>query len=106
MLTIILVHIEGSCLSSETNHARNSVQNVIFCILKIPCDTIQKTFVCVILCLKSVVRLPYVLAEIESLQTLILHVTIEYTFDLAEHNVERLNVSCFVTGGHMFQPRY
>ena len=30
MLTIILVHSEGSCLSSETNHARNSVQNMMF----------------------------------------------------------------------------
>ena len=28
-----------------------------------------------------------------------LHVTIEYTFDLAVRNVERLNVSRFVTGG-------
>ena len=35
-----------------------------------------------------------------------LHVTIEYTFDLAVRNVERLNVSRFVTGVHMFQPRY
>ena len=35
-----------------------------------------------------------------------LHVTIEYTFDLAVRNVERLNVSSFVTGVHMFQPRY
>ena len=32
--------------------------------------------------------------------------TIEYTFDLAVRNVERLNVSRFVTGVHMFQPRY
>ena len=30
VLVIILVQSEGSCLSSETNHARNSVQNVIF----------------------------------------------------------------------------
>ena len=30
VLTIILVHSQGSCLSSETNHARNSAQNVIF----------------------------------------------------------------------------
>ena len=30
VLTIILVHSEGSSLSSETNHARNSVLNVIF----------------------------------------------------------------------------
>ena len=30
VLKIILVHSEGSCLSSETNHARNSVQKVIF----------------------------------------------------------------------------
>ena len=28
-----------------------------------------------------------------------LHVTTEYTFDLAVHNVELLNVSGFVTGG-------
>ena len=28
-----------------------------------------------------------------------LHMTIEYTFDLAVRNVERLNVSRFVTGG-------
>ena len=52
----------------------DSVQICDFCILKIPCDvifcaTIPKTFVCIILCLKSVIRLPYVLTEIESLQT-------------------------------------
>ena len=35
-----------------------------------------------------------------------LHVTIEYTFDLAVCNVERLNASRFVTGVHMSQPRY
>ena len=35
-----------------------------------------------------------------------LHVTIECTFDLAVRNVERLNVLRFVTGVHMFQPRY
>ena len=35
-----------------------------------------------------------------------LHVIIEYTFDLAVSNVERLNVSRFVSGVHMFQPRY
>ena len=35
-----------------------------------------------------------------------LHVTIEYTLDLAVRNVERLNVSSFVMGVHMFQPRY
>ena len=35
-----------------------------------------------------------------------LHVTIEYTFDLAVRNVERLNVLHFVMGVHMFQPRY
>ena len=35
-----------------------------------------------------------------------LHVTIEYTFDLAVRNVERLNVSPFVKGVHLFQPRY
>ena len=33
-------------------------------------------------------------------------VTIEYTFDLTVCNVEQLNVSRFVTGVHMFQPRY
>ena len=35
-----------------------------------------------------------------------LHVTIEYTVDLAVRNVEQLNVSRFVRGVHMFQPRY
>ena len=35
-----------------------------------------------------------------------LHVTIEYTFNLAVRNVEGLNVSCFATGVHMFQLRY
>ena len=35
-----------------------------------------------------------------------LYVTLVYTFDLAVRNVEQLNVSRFVTGGHMFQPRY
>ena len=33
-----------------------------------------------------------------------LHVTIEYTFDLAVRNVERLNVSRFVTGCICFNP--
>ena len=38
-----------------------------------------------------------------------LHITIEYTFDLAVRNVERLNVSCFVMGvavilfGHFYR---
>ena len=44
------------------------------------------------------------LTEIESLQTDYTR-PIEYTFDLAVRNVERLNVSRFVTGVHMFQPR-
>ena len=35
-----------------------------------------------------------------------LHVTIEYTFDFAVRNVERPNVTRFVTGVHMFQTRY
>ena len=35
-----------------------------------------------------------------------LDVTIEYTFGLAVRNDERLNVSRFITGVHMFQPRY
>ena len=35
-----------------------------------------------------------------------LHVIKEYTFDLAVRNVEQLNASRFVTGVHMFQPRY
>ena len=35
-----------------------------------------------------------------------LHMTIEYTFDLAVRNVGQLNVSRFVTGVHMFQPRH
>ena len=73
VLKIILVHSEGSCLSSETNHARNSVQKVIFVYSKyhdvIFVPPYCKTFVCVILCLKSVIRLPYVLTEIECLQT-------------------------------------
>ena len=33
-----------------------------------------------------------------------LHVTIEYTFDLAVRNAERLNVSRFVTGCICFNP--
>ena len=35
-----------------------------------------------------------------------LHVTIEYTFDLAVRNDERLHVTRFVMGVHSFQPRY
>ena len=72
VLKIILVHSEGSCLSSETNHARNSVQKVIFVYSKyhdiIFVPPYCKTFDCVIFCLKSIIRLPYVLTEIECLQ--------------------------------------
>ena len=109
MLTIILVHSEGSCLSSETNHARNSVQNVIFvfskyhvmsflchhtanfCLLHFVLEVCRKIAICVDRNRIVASRLP---------------VTIEYTFDLAVRNVERLNASRFVTGVHMCQPRY
>ena len=109
MLTIILVHGEGSCLSSETNHARNSVQNVIFVfskyhVMSFLCNHTEN------LCLRhfvlEVCRTIAICVDRNRIFANILHVTIEYTFDfiiLAVHNIERLNVSHFVTGGaYMF----
>ena len=109
MLTIILVHSEGSCLSSETNNARNSVKNVIF--------VFSKYHVMVFLChhteqfclrhfVLEVCRKIAICVDRNIIFANRLHVTIEYTFDLDVRNVERLNVSRFVTGVHMFQPRY
>ena len=79
-----------------------SLQNTMSCHF---CATILKTFVCVILCLKSVVRFA-ICVDRNRIFANRLHMTIEYTFDLAVRNVERLNVSHFVTGVHMYQPRY
>ena len=109
MLTIILVHSEGSCLSNETNHARNSVQNVIFVFSKYH----VMSFLChhaENFCLRhfvpEVCRAIAICVDRNRIIANRLHVTIEYTFDLAVRNVERLNVSRVVTGVHMFQPRY
>ena len=102
---IILVHSEGSCLSSETNHARNSVQNVIFVFSKYH----VMSFLChhtENFCLRhfvlEVCRMIVMCVDRNRISANRLHMTIEYTFDLAMRNVERLNVSRFVTGVHMF----
>ena len=109
MLTIILVHSEGSCLSSETNHARNSVQNVIFVfskyhVMSLLCNHTEN------FCLRhfvlEVCRTIAICVDRNRIFAKRLHVTIEYTFDLAVRNVERPNVSRFVTGVHRFQPIY
>ena len=109
MLTVILVHSEGSCLSSETNHARNGVQNVIF--------VFSKYHVMLFLCHHTenfylrhfVLEVSCTIAICVDRNRIFanrLHVTIEYTFNLAVRNVELLNVPRFVRGVHMFQPRY
>ena len=109
MLTVILVHSEGSCLSRETNHARNSVQDVIF--------VISKYHVMSFLChhTENFYLRHFVLEVCRTIAMCVdrnrifanrLHVTIEYTYDLDVRNVERLNVSRFFRGVHMFQPRY
>ena len=103
------MHSEGSCLSSETIRAINSVQNVIF--------VFSKYHVMLILCHRTenyclhhfvleVCRTIAICVDRNRIFATRLHMTIEYTFDLAVRNVERLNVSRFVTGVHMFQPRY
>ena len=106
---IILVHSEGSCLSSETNHARNSVQNVIFVFSKFH----VMSFLChctETFCLRhfvlEVCRTIAICVDRNTIFANRLHVTIEYTFDLVVRNVEQLNFSRFVMGVHMFQPRY
>ena len=105
MLTIILVHSEGSCFTSETNHARNSVQNVIFVFSKYH----VMSFLChhtESFCLRhfvlEVCRTIAICVDRNRISANRLHMTIEYTFDLAVHDVERLNVSRFVMGVHMF----
>ena len=103
------MHSEGSCPSSETNHARNIVQNVIFAfskyhVMSFLCQHTEN------FCLRhfvlEVCRTIAICVDRNRIFANRLHVTIEFTFDLAVCNVERLNVSCFVTGVHMFQPRY
>ena len=109
MLTIILVHSEGSCISSETNQARNGIQNVIFVfskyhVMSFLCHHAEnfcfRHFVLEVCC--TIV----ICVDRNRIFANRLHVTIEYIFDLAVRNVERLNVSSFVMGVHMFQPRY
>ena len=109
MLTIILVHSEGSSLSNETNHARNSVQNVIFVFSKYH----VMSFLChhtEIFCLRhfvpEVCRMIAICVDRNRIFANRLHMTIEYTFEIAVRNVERQNVPPFATGAHMFQPRY
>ena len=109
VLTIILVHSEDSCLSSETNHARNSVQNVIFVfskydVMSFLCHHTENF--CLRHFLLEVCRTIAICVDRNRIFANRDHVTIEYTFDLAVPNVERLNVSRFVTGVHIFQPRY
>ena len=109
MLTIILEHSEGSCLSSETNRARNSVQIKIFVfskyhVMSFFCHHTENFFLRHFVL--EVCRTIVICVDRNRIFANRLHVTIEYTFDLAVRNVERLNVSHFVTGVHMFQPRY
>ena len=103
------MHSEGSCLSSETNHARNSVQNVIFVfsnflVMSFLCHHTENY--CLHHFVLKVCQTIAICVDKNRIFANRLHVTIEYTFDLAVRNVERLNVSRFVTGVHMFQPRY
>ena len=75
----------------------------------IPCDVIFvppycKTFVCVIVF--EVCRTIAICVDRNRIYANRLHMTIEYTVDLAVRNVELLNVSRFVSGVHMFQSRY
>ena len=98
-----------SRLSSETNHARNSVQNVIFVFSKYH----VMSFLChhtENFCLRhfvlEVCRTIAICVDRNKIFANRLHVTIVYTFYLAVRNVERLNVSRFVMGVHMFQPKY
>ena len=100
---------KASCLSIETNHAKNSVQNVIFVFSKYH----VMSFLChhaENFCLRhfvlEVCRTIAISGDRNRIFANRLHVTIEYAFDLAVRNVERINVSHFVTGVHMFQPRY
>ena len=106
---MILVHSEGSCLSSETNHARNSVQNVIFVfskyhVMSFLCHHTEN--VCLRHFVLEVCHMIAICVDKNKIFANRLHVTIEYTFDLAVRNVERLNDSRSVTGVHMFQPRF
>ena len=85
------MHSEGLCLSSETNHARNSVQNVIFVFSKYH----VMTFLChhtENFCLHHFVlevrRTIAICVDRNRIFANRLHVTIEYTFDLAVRNVE------------------
>ena len=98
------MHSEGSCLSSETNHARNSVQNVIF--------VFSKYFVMSFLChhTENFCLRHFVLEGCRTIAICVdrnkifakrLHMTTEYTFDLAVRDVEQLNVSRFITGVHI-----
>ena len=103
------MHSEGSCLSSETNHARNSVQNVVFVfskyhVMSFLCHHTENF--CLHHFVLEVCRTIAICVDRNRTFANRLHVTIEYTFDLAVRNVERLNVSRFVTGVHVFQPRY
>ena len=84
VLTIILVHSEGSCLSSETNHARNNVQNVIFVfskyqVMSILCHPTENF--CLHHFVLEVCRTIAILADRNRIFANRLHVTIEYTFD-------------------------
>ena len=95
MLTIILVHSEGSCLSSETNHAGNSVLNVIFVfskyhLMSFLCHHTENF--CLHHFVLEVCRTIAIYVDRNRIIANKLHVTIEYTFDLAVRNVERLNV--------------
>ena len=99
MLTIILVHSDGSCLSSETNHARNSVQNVIFVfskyhVMSFLCHHTENF--CVRHFVLEVCRTIAICVDRNRIFANSLNVTIEYTFDLAVRNVERQNVLCHV----------
>ena len=103
------MHSEGSCLLSETNRARNSVQNVIFVfskyhVMSFLCHHTENF--CLHHFVLEVCRTIAICVDRNRIFANRLHMTIEYTFDLAVRNVERLNVSHFVTGVHMFQPRY
>ena len=89
-------------MKAPANHARNSVQNVIFVfskyhVMSFLCHHTEnfclRHFVLEVCCTIAIC------VDRNRIFASRLHVTIEYTFDLAARNVERLNISHFVTGG-------
>ena len=89
VLTIILVHSEGSCLSSETNHARNSVFSK-YHVMSFLCHHTENFYLRHFVL--EVCRTIAICVDRNKIFTNRLHMTIEYTFDLAVRNVAGLEI--------------